>query len=211
MRRICVFALIINTCALIGQGQQWKPLLQESYPREIQFTARYGIAYQSNGFDTPKRKIIAKKTPKYLRQMGAAHLIEGFQIFSTALTENPDNLPQWIDESWEEIKRKWVDCGGQHAQAANSFNPRRLLVVVEAAPFQVQNPAVMANGAVERDGRTIRVVNVTTSKLFSDPQNAYLVLLPDLLRWEMGNAMQVSAGLWDKTIAGEIGSRSPCR
>lgn len=192
-------------------GQEWKPLLQESYPREIQVTKRFGISYQSNSFDTAKRKIIAKKTPKYLRSMGADHLIAGFQVFSTALTENPDNLPAWIDEAWEEIKGKWIACGGIYERAARSFNPRSLFIIIEAAPFKVNDPPVTANGTVERDGRTIRAVNVSTGLLFSSPNNSYLVFLPDLLQWEMGNALQLAAGLWDKTIVGEIGNRSPCQ
>lgn len=210
---VTLIVFILSLCAQAQSPSQtinWKPLLQEAYPQGIRYTPRYSIAYESNGFDSKKRKIINKKTPRYFDKMNAAHLVEPFQIFAIALTENSDNLPQWIDEAWDDVKQKWLACGGVFAQAANNFNPSRLLVVIEAQPFWVEAHKLYANGMVELDGRTIRAVNIATSRLHTDPQNASLVFLPDLLRWEIGNSLQLFAFGYPRSIADEIGSRSPC-
>src|SRR5262249_23821003 len=67
---------------------------------------------------------------------------------------------------------------------------------------------VYANGTT--NGQTIRVVNITTAGLRTHPETAYLVRLPELLGWEMGNTLQVFAFGYPGSVDREIGGYSPC-
>jgi hypothetical protein len=187
----------------------WNPLLGPSTTgQEVKSTPEYGIRYQANGFDRPKLKRIMIKSPRYLNKKGAAHLVESFQDFALEMTNDKDVVPRWIDEAWREIKDRWNECGGVYAETARSIDPRSIHIIVEDRPFWMPQYQFYANGTT--DGTTIRVVNVTAARLFTYPEQAYLVRLPELLKWEIGNTFQARAFGYPGSVAAEIGAASPC-
>jgi hypothetical protein len=176
--------------------------------QEARTTPQYGIRYQANGFDRPKLKRIMIKSPRYLNKKGAGHLVEPFQDFALEMTQDKDTVPRWIDEAWREIKDRWTECGGAWAEAARSIDPKSIHIIVEDRPFWMPQYQIYASGTT--DGTAIRVVNVTTARLFTNADEAYLIRLPELLRWEIGNTFQVRAFGYPGSVAAEIGGASPC-
>ncbi|HWC78289.1 MAG TPA: hypothetical protein VG778_12545 [Blastocatellia bacterium] len=208
---LCVCLLLISIAVKAQTPSQrinWNPLLGPSYSDgQVKYTPKYGIRYLANGFDRPKQKRIMAKAPKYLHKKGAGHLVEAFQDFALEMTRDESVIPRWIDEAWEEIRDRWSECGGTFARAAR-LNPRELTVVIEDRPFWMTGYDFYANGMT--DGRIIRVVNITTARLLTNPDGAYLVRFPELMRWEMGNALQVAAFGYPGAVENEIGAASPC-
>jgi hypothetical protein len=93
--------------------------------------------------------------------------------------------------------------GGKWADAARSFDPRSLRIVIKPGPwrFYWQGEWIWVGGLTE--GRNIRVAILTLGG-WSNPGGAYLNTLYAYLRWEIGNALGFAAG-----AKGEIGTHSP--
>ncbi|MFP5264504.1 MAG: hypothetical protein ACLGJB_21670 [Blastocatellia bacterium] len=197
---ICIFLLYAN-----ANGQSLRPFLGEpdaAAPDKV--TPRHSIRYNARGYDRPRLKKI-DKTSNWLTRRGLESIISEFKDYSNQMGVE-SQIPAWIDSAWDEIKSKWVDCGGQYASLAMRFNPRSLYVVVEPGPFWLPQWSFYAAGST--DGRTIRALNVWAD---AEIGSTWVRKFDELVRWEMGNALMLSGGkLWNGKIEGEIGHRSPC-
>jgi hypothetical protein len=197
---ICVFLLYAN-----ANGQSLRPFLGEpdtTAPDKL--TPRHGIRYNARGYDRPKLKKISK-TSAWLTRRGFESIIPDFKDYSNQMGVE-SQIPAWIDSAWDEIKSKWVDCGGRYANIANNFNQRSLYIIVEPAPFWL--PSWKIYGAGMTDGRTIRALTVWADV---EKGSGWVRKFDQLVQWEIGNALMLAAGnMWNGTIDGEIGHRSPC-
>jgi hypothetical protein len=197
---ICVFLFYAN-----ANAQLLRPFLGEpdtTAPDKL--TPRYAIRYNARGYDRPRLKKI-DKTSTWLTRRGLESIIPEFKDYSNQMGVE-SQIPAWIDSAWDEIKSKWVACGGQYANIATRFNPRSLYVVVEPAPFWLPHWSFYAAGST--DGRTIRALNVWADV---ETGSTWVRKFDQLVQWEMGNALMLSGGkLWNGRLDGEIGDRSPC-
>ncbi len=202
---LSILALLLLSVSAMAQ---YRPLLgyaDSPYPVK---TTPLGVRYNAQGFDLWRKKWVVTKTPNWLIEQGASHLLQTFDFEARAVNDDPANIPTIIDRAWTRMRNKWVMCGGVYATVANSTASSSVTVIVEDSPFWMPQYGIYANGTT--NGSTVRVLIMGSSRLFSSPPTATLVRMEDLLDWEIGNTFMLRGNLWNGTIAGEFGSRSPC-
>jgi hypothetical protein len=183
----------------------YRPLLGKPDAGVAEQVTPLGIHYQPNGFDRWRRKWVMKRTPNFLREQGAAHLIDQFQIEAEYI--KAVGIAKIIDDAYTTIRAKWLTCGGKYAEAANTTKPK---VIIEPKPFFVPEHNLFANGVAT--DKEIRVVVMGSRLLYNDPRNASIVSMKSLLLFEFGNAFEYALNDGRPiNVDEEIGDASPCQ
>ena len=200
-------AQAINFWAFLGESDLFQP---------IKTTIGYGIPYQANGFDRPRKNRI-RKTVARMEARGASHLINDFTVFANTMTV--DNfIPEWIDLAYLQIYQRWLAAGSYTlpgarmscGQAAQQLTPQSLFVEVAPIPFEVRGYPAGTYYAGVADGLNIKCINVNADGFESNPPTSSLRKFSDLVRWEIGNAFANFVN-YDHLRYGEIGDRQPGR
>jgi hypothetical protein len=171
------------------------------------FRTPMGINLDTNGYDRWRKKWVVKRTPAFLTEQGAGHLVEIFRAEAEYIRDV--GIPQIVDSAFDDIRAKWMACGGKWFDLAKSMQPSSITVVIEPKPFWVPEHNVYANGMAT--DKEIRVVVMGSRLLYSDPKNASIVSLKSLLEWETGNLFEYRLNKGKSIeVSEEIGNSSPC-
>ena len=222
-------ALAVPTLALSGaaqSGPNWFEFLGpvDDFCPEVR-TPRYGILLATNGFNEGREKwfhpwkkngkVRPAKTVKYLLDQGADHLVEPFVNLASSMQDPEGLLPAHgfmattVDIKFDEVRDKWLACGGRFATAVRAYDPSRLRIDVAAAPIWSTELNQWLAGVTWSPTR-VQVVCVTADLIRQDGPHATLRGFPSLVAWEIGNAVAWSAGIGSADQATEVGSGSPC-
>ena len=158
--------------------------------REVpdQISPRYGIRYNTQGFDQPEVNW-PKKIVKMQRQGVPNKIIKKI----TAFPGSPDAFGTWIDDAFESVRNEFTACGGQLAARANAVSPNLIYIRVMPTIWFEPYYQTYAAGAYYPDTNEIRVVNIYYTT--GGPQAGWLRLAPDLLQWEIGNYFAVQCNI----------------
>ena len=149
-----------------------------------QFSPRYGIRYNTQGFDQPDVNW-PKKILKMQRRGVPNKIIKKIAAFPGS----PDAFGTWIDDAFESVRNEFTACGGQLAARANTVSPNLIYITIMPTIWYEPYYQTYAAGAYYPDTNEIRVVNVYYA--VTGPQAGWLRLAPDLLEWEIGNYFAV--------------------
>lgn len=159
-------------------------------PRSVpdKFSPRYGIRYNSQGYDQPlfnvekkTRKMTKRGVPDWAQQQilqfpGAA------QAFGV-----------WIDDAFDRAQQDFLKCGGELASKASGVSPRGVSVTIMPSAFYEPYWKIDVAGAFYPSSHEIKVLNIYYT--WSGANKGWLRHARDLLVWEMGNYIAYTAGV----------------
>lgn len=159
-------------------------------PREVpdSFSPRYGIRYNTQGYDQPRAKW-NKKIPKWQKKGVPDWAVQ--EILS--YPGSPDAIGAWIDDAFDQVKTQFMACGGPLAERASRVNPRDVRVTIMPSAFYEPYYKILVAGAFYPTTREIKVLNIYYT--WSGENKGWLRHAKDLLVWEMGNYMGYTSGI----------------
>lgn len=151
-------------------------------PRVVpdKFSPRFGIRYNTQGYEKPKAKW-NKKITKWQKKGVPDEVIQEILAFPGSEVAIGD----WIDEAYEKVKAQFMQCGGALSQRANRVNPNNLYVTIMPSAFYDSYWDVYVAGAYYPATREIKVLNIYYT--WSGSNKGWLRHARDLLEWEIGN------------------------
>ena len=184
-----IFALFLLV-GLAGttRAQGTHQFLGEARPTGDKITPRFGIRYNTQGFDKPSFNW-EKKIRKWQQKEVPGQVIEELLTFPGA----PDAIPTWIDEAYRKVQTKFAECGGMLSQRAVRVSPRNLSVRIMSSAFFEPYWKINVAGAYYPKTKEIKVLNIYY--IWSGPNKGWLRHAKDLLEWEIGNFMAVESGV----------------
>ena len=158
--------------------------------REVpdQYSPKFGIRYNTQGFDQPQVKW-QKKLKKINKKDVPEWAINEFLRFPGS----PDAIGEWVDSAFEQVQAQFVGCGGKLAQRALNVSPNDVYVMIMPSAFFEPYYKIDVAGAFYPTTREIKVLNIYYH--WDGPNKGWLRHAKDLLVWEMGNYFGVSTGI----------------
>ena len=159
-------------------------------PRAVgdKFSPKYGIRYNTQGFDDP-RTLSLKKINKLKKKRVPDYAIEQMLNYPGSA----DAIGDWIDSAFDQVQEKFQACGGSLADRARRVSPRGVTVKVMPSAFFEPYYKVYVAGVYYPSSREIKVLNIYYT--WSGANKGWLRHAKDLLVWEMGNYIGASAGI----------------
>src|SRR5215472_12672120 len=123
---LCLIALpLFLIISVSARAQGTFEFLGDARSVADQFSPRYGIRYNTQGFDQPDVNW-RKKTAK-LQRRGVPDAIIGEIV---AFPGSGDAFGTWIDEAFESVLNEFTACGGSLAERANSVAAKAIYIRV---------------------------------------------------------------------------------
>src|SRR6516225_6430712 len=149
-----------------------------------QISPRYGIRYNTQGFDQPAVNW-PKKIAKLQRRAVPDDVINEIEAFPGS----PDAFGTWIDDAFESVLSDFTECGGPLADRARAVSPKRIRITIMPTIWYEPYWGTYAAGAYYPDSNEIRVVDIYYT--WGGPQEGWLRHARDLVKWEIGNYFAV--------------------
>lgn len=176
---VCLLGLIAFSISASAQTK----FLGPAQPEAPRFSARYGIPYFANGFETA-----IKGKWKQARSRGASKTIQG-QIRYWGKDTGDRFIGEAIDTAWEQARQHFLVCGGERARIVRGLTPRIVQnVTVRDTIWEYPGLGYVA-GLTFPNGR-VEVLNIyfsTNGRDFREYRS--------LLRWEFINVISNHLGL----------------
>ncbi|HEV8486188.1 MAG TPA: hypothetical protein VGV87_21780 [Blastocatellia bacterium] len=152
-----------------------------------QLSPRYGIRYNTQGYDQPEVNW-EKKTAKLVKKGVPDYAINEIKNFPGG----PDSIGDWIDSAFAEVQAEFMKCPAVADRAAR-LSPAKLYVVVMPSAFFEPYFKVDVAGVYYPSTHEIRVLNIYY--IWKGPNAGWLRHARDLIKWEMGNFFGVELGV----------------
>lgn len=155
-------------------------------PRTVpdQFSPRFGIRYNTQGYDEPQVNW-TKKIKKWQKKGVPDWAID--QIISYPGSD--DAIGKWIDDSFAKTRAEFARCGGSLADRANRVSPNGLSVLIMPTAFYEPYWKINVAGVYYPSMRQIRVLNIYY--MWRGPNKGWLRHARDLIQWEVENFFAV--------------------
>jgi hypothetical protein len=155
-------------------------------PRSVpdQFSPRYGIRYNTEGFDQPE-----VNWPKKIAKLQRRGVPDALINEIVAYPGSADAFGTWIDDAFESVRNQFTACGGGLADRASSVSANRIYIRIMPTIWYDAYWGTYAAGAYYPDTDEIRVVNIYYT--WAGPQEGWLRHARDLIQWEIGNYFAV--------------------
>jgi hypothetical protein len=159
-------------------------------PREVpdQFSPKYGIRFNTQGYDQPK-----VKWHKKLRKMQKNEVPDWAINEIMNFPGSPETIGEWIDSAFEQVQAQFTACGGSLARRAQSVSPNAVYVIIMPSAFFEPFYKINVAGAFYPSSNEIKVLNIYYH--WNGPNKGWLRHARDLLVWEMSNYFGVSTGI----------------
>src|SRR5215510_9047036 len=101
-------------------------------PREVpdQFTPKYGIRYNTQGYDEPQAK-----WKKKIRTWEENSIPQPIIDQLLAYPGSPDAIGQWIDDAFDQTLAQFAGCGGNLSTLASRVSASELRVTIMPSAF----------------------------------------------------------------------------
>jgi hypothetical protein len=175
-------------CASLAEGQDTHQFL--GAPREVpdKFTAKYGIRYNTQGYDEPQAKW-KKKVRTWRENNVPESIIEEILAFPGA----PDAIDRWIDDAFDQALAQFTACGGKLARRARQVSPTGVSVLIMPSAFVEPYYKILVAGAYYPTPREIKVLNIYY--IWEGANKGWLRHARDLLAYETANYFAVTCGI----------------
>jgi hypothetical protein len=151
-----------------------------------QFSPKYGIRYNTQGFDQPEVNW-PKKIAKLQRHGVPNKVIKKLSAFPGST----DAFGTWIDDAFESVRNQFVGCGGTLTESALGIAASKLYIMIMPTIWYEPSAQSYAAGAYYPDTNVIKVVNIYY--VWGGPEQGWLRLSRDLIEWEIGNYFAVQS------------------
>jgi hypothetical protein len=148
------------------------------------FSPRYGIRYNTQGFDEPEVNW-PKKIAKFQSRGVPNRIINKIIEFPGST----DAFGTWIDDAFESVLNEFTACGGDLADRAKAVSASTIYITIMPTIWYEPYWGTYAAGAYYPDTNEIRVVNIYYT--WAGPQKGWLRHARDLIQWEIGNYFAV--------------------
>jgi hypothetical protein len=182
MIRRSVFILAFISMMILGgsvKAQGYYEFLGSPRAVADKFSPRYGIRYNTQGFDAPDVNW-NKRAAKLARKGVPEYAINEMKTFPGS----PDAIGDWIDESFTEVQTQFMKCGSL-ASRASRVSPSPLYITIMPSAFFETYHKVDVAGVYYPSNNQIKVLNVYY--IWSGPSAGWLRHARDLIKWEIGN------------------------
>jgi hypothetical protein len=183
-----VLALLLLACANTANAQGTHEFLGRAREVPDQFSPRYGIRYNTQGYDQPQVNW-SKKVKKWQKKDVPDWAIDQMISFPG----NPDAIGNWIDSAFEQVQKQFMQCGGSLADRASRVSPGDIKIRIMPSAFFEPYHKVYVAGAFYPDTREIKVLNIYY--IWDGANRGWLRHAKDLLVWEMGNYFGVQSNV----------------
>ena len=150
-------------------------------PRSVpdKFSPRYGIRYNTQGFDDPGLNW-TKRAAKLAKKGVPESAISEMMVFPGS----PEAIGKWIDDSFDEVQTQFVKCASL-ATRAKRVSPNLLYVVIMPSAFYEPYYKIDVAGVYYPSTHQIKVLNIYY--IWGGPYAGWLRHARDLIKWEIGN------------------------
>ncbi len=182
MVRRSLFILALMSLILLGgsaKAQGYFEFLGSARVVPDKFSPRYGIRYNTQGFEEPDLNW-KKKGPKLARKGVPDFAINEMMKFPGG----PDAIGEWIDEAFADVQTQFLKCGSLVSRASG-VSPHSLYVVIMPSAFFEPYYKVDVAGVYYPSTHQIKVLNIYY--IWSGPNAGWLRHARDLIKWEIGN------------------------
>ena len=182
MAKRCVSILALLSLLLLcgsARAQGYYEFLNSARQVPDRFSPRFGIRYNTQGFDNPEVNW-KKKAMKLAKKGVPESIINEIKAFPGG----PDVIGTWIDEAFADVQTQFLKCGSLSSRASR-VSPRPLYVVIMPSAFFEPYYKVDVAGVFYPSTRQIKVLNIYY--IWSGPNAGWLRHARDLLKWEIGN------------------------
>lgn len=190
MRRLFKLTLLASllVCASSAEAQGTHEFLGP--PREVpdQFTAKYGIRYNTQGYDEPQAK-----WRKKMRIWRDNNVPESTIEEMLAFPGSPGAIGQWIDDAVDKTLAQFTACGGMLAARANLVPASDVSVIIMPSSFFEPYYKVFVAGAYYPTPKVIKVLNIYYT--WEGQNSGWLRHARDLIFYEMQNYFAVSCAI----------------
>ena len=151
-------------------------------PRPVadKFSPRFGIRYNTQGYDEPSFNV-QQKIKKWSKKKVPGSVIEELLTFPG----NSDAIGMWIDNAYEKVQSQFMACGGMLAQRARLVSSKGLTVTIMPTAFYEPYWQVDVAGVYYPKTHEIKVLNIYY--IWGGENQGWLRHARDLIEWEMGN------------------------
>ena len=167
------FVLMVSS----AYGQGYYRFLGDPVTVPDQTTPRFGITYNTQGFDNPT----VHRTTKMIKRGATQADVDAVANFPG----NPNAIPTWIDDAFQQTRLEFDACGGSLAANARNVSPKTVTVTIEPTGWYEPELGYAVAGAYYPSTHQIRVLNIYY--IWSGADNGWLRQCSDLLQWEMEN------------------------
>lgn len=159
-------------------------------PRPVpdQYTPKFGIRYNTQGYDQPEFNW-EKKMKKWQKKNVPGSVIEELLQYPGA----PDAIPSWIDNAFAKVQSQFMACGGTLAQRASQVSPKKISVTIMPTAFNEPITGIDVAGVYYPSSHEIKVLNIYY--IWAGPNKGWLRHARDLVEWEIGNYFAVETGV----------------
>ena len=191
LRSVVLCSLCLQLFLILGgsaRAQGTFEFLGDARQVPDQVSPRYGIRYNTQGFDQPDvnwRKKIAK-----LQKRGVPDDIINEIV---AFPGSGDAFGSWVDDAFESVRNQLTACGGPLADRANAVAANAIYIRIMPTIWYEPYWKTYAAGAYYPDTNEIKVVNIYYT--WGGPQQGWLRHARDLINWEIGNYFAVRCGI----------------
>jgi hypothetical protein len=188
-RRFVLFAFAsLLLCASNANAQKTHQFLGPPHEVPDQFTVKYGIRYNTQGYDHPDVNWNRK-----IRKWKANDVPDAIINEIMAFPGSPDTIGQWVDDAFEKTLAQFAACGGTLAERASKVSARDVYVTIMPSAFYEPYYDVLVAGAYYPTPKEIKVLNIYY--IWQGEHRGWLRHARDLLVYEMGNYFAVACGI----------------
>lgn len=176
--------LCVSTAEAQGTHQFLGP------PRESpdQFTAKYGIRYNTQGYDEPQAKW-KKKIRAWRENEVPESTIEEILAFPGPA----DTIGRWIDDAFDQTLAQFTACRGTLAERARKVPATDVSVIIMPSAFVEPFYNILVAGAYYPTPKQIKVLNIYY--IWEGENRGWLRHARDLILYEMQNYFAVASGI----------------
>lgn len=182
---VCVGLLLLVSKA---QAQGTHEFLGSPREAPNQFSQKYGIRYNTRGYDEPQAK-----WKKKIRIWRDNNVPDSAIDEILAFPGTPGAIGQWIDDAFDKTLAQFTACGGTLAARASVVPARELLVTIMPSAFFEPYYKVFVAGAYYPTPKEIKVLNIYYT--WEGEYRGWLRHARDLILYEMQNHFGVAAGI----------------
>jgi len=159
-------------------------------PRDVpdRFTPKFGIRYNTQGYDAPQAK-----WKKKVRVWEENAIPQGIIDQLLCFPGSPDAIGQWIDDAFDQTLAQFSACGGNLANLASRVSASELKITIMPSAFMDPFYQVLVAGAYYPTPKEIKVLNIYY--IWEGPNTGWLRHARDLLSYEMQNYFAVVSGI----------------
>lgn len=175
-------------CVSTAEAQDTHEFLGPAREVPDRFTARYGIRYNTQGYDQPQAK-----WKKKLRVWQENAVPDSIIAEILQFPGSPDAIGQWIDDAFDRVLAQFTACGGALPERARLVSARELSVIIMPSAFFEPYYKVFVAGAYYPTPKQIKVLNIYYT--WEGANRGWLRHARDLLMYEMQNYFAVACGI----------------